>query len=195
MNTKSKVAEYPRNFIIDVCGRDLVHPNTYINVFTYILKMRYPDTWEKYLTAISYYYDDGLSLTKTGLEMNLSYERVRQMLRISNHLMKTVIEGRSPKNTNKLCFSHISVRVANVLTRYGVESASDILNIPPDKMLNIPNIGKNSIAEIMRAAGDEYLKKYWPEFAGKLNIAIFDNNTIYQIFKNYEKYKECCKNV
>ena len=194
MNRKSKMANYPHNLIIDACGRDVEHPNTYISKFTDALKMRYPTTWEKYLMSLICYYNDGLSLTQTGLEMNLSRERVRQMLAISKRLLKSIIEGYFPENANKLKFSHVSVRAINALSRYGIETASDILNIPPDKMLNIPNIGRNSIGEIVRFAGDEYLKKYWPEIAGKVNIAILDNNTIYQIFKNYVKYEEECKN-
>ena len=191
-NTVAKLGKYPHNLIIDVFGKDSANADEAICVYTEMIKRKNPEGWEKYIRILKYYYMEGLTIADTAREMGLCSERVRQILCKNKRMLQSVsstlfpneliVETTSTSDFNR----HFTVRAVNVLYRYGIRNAEDILNISPDVLIGIRGVGKSVLGEIMRYIGQPYFNKWWPKLANKVDVTKISDNDMYKLCKSYQ---------
>ena len=184
-NTVAKLGKYPHNLIIDVFGKDSANADEAICVYTEMIKRKNPEGWEKYIRILKYYYMEGLTIADTAREMGLSAGRVRQILCKNKRMLQSVsstlfpneliVETTSTSDFNR----HFTVRAVNVLYRYGLRNAEDVL-------IGIRGVGKGVLGEIMRYIGQPYFNKWWPKLANKVDVTKISDNDMYKLCKSYQ---------
>lgn len=193
MVKEAKNAKYPHNFVIDTFEKDSANISPVImDKLEELLRNRYADGALKYMAVLQYYYRDGLTMEQTANTMSLSRERIRQMIANLKRTMRIFGDILFPIDPDEYAselksFTQLRARTSNALHRYGVSTIDEIVDIPPDILIDVRSVGPNGLKDIMESCiGKDYLAKYWPDMVG-IDIKRMSSTDIYSLFKNYRR--------